>query len=84
MRPVCKCWWKGYQINLPFSLLKFLKKRRKQKMLNFNELVDIGLKFHGHKCTAMPMGLKAGLYAMEKLGVESVKDGQLHTILEIR
>lgn len=52
-------------------------------MLNFNELVDIGLKFHGHKCPAMPMGLKAGLYAMEKLGVERAKDGQLHAILEL-
>ena len=30
-------------------------------MSNLNELLELGLKFHGHKCPAMPMGLKAGL-----------------------
>lgn len=52
-------------------------------MSNLNELLELGLKFHGHKCPAMPMGLKAGLYAMEKLGVERAKDGQLQVILEL-
>lgn len=52
-------------------------------MKDFKELLDMGLKFHGHKCPAMPMGLKAGLYAMEKLGVERAKDGQLIAILEL-
>lgn len=52
-------------------------------MLNISELLELGLKFHGHKCPAMPMGLKAGLYAMEKLGVGRAKDGQLQAILEL-
>lgn len=52
-------------------------------MQDFKELLEMGLKFHGHKCPAMPMGLKAGVYAMEKLGVERAKDGQLLAILEL-
>lgn len=52
-------------------------------MQDFKELLDTGLKLHGHKCPAMPMGLKAGVYAMEKLGVERAKDGQLLAILEL-
>ena len=34
------------------------------------ELLTLGLKFHGHKCPAMPMGLRAGVAAMRALGVE--------------
>jgi formylmethanofuran dehydrogenase subunit E len=52
-------------------------------MSTLKELAEIGLKFHGHKYPAMPMGLKAGLFAMEKLGVERAKDGRLHAILEL-
>lgn len=35
-----------------------------------NELYKAGLLLHGHKCPAMPMGLRAGLAALEALGVE--------------
>ncbi len=47
------------------------------------ELLAFGQKFHGHKCPAMPMGLRVGLAAMEKLGVEHAPDGQLEAILEL-
>jgi len=47
-------------------------------MENFQEIFETGLKFHGHKCPAMPMGLKAGLAAMETLGVERSKDKELY------
>jgi formylmethanofuran dehydrogenase subunit E len=30
------------------------------------ELLAFGQKFHGHKCPAMPMGLRAGLTAIGK------------------
>ena len=52
-------------------------------MQDFKELLDMGLKFHGHKCPAMPMGLRAGLTAMEKLGVSKTPDGQLMVIVEL-
>ncbi len=45
--------------------------------MNFDELFDVGLKFHGHKCPAMPMGLKAGLAAMRALEVERAEDKEL-------
>lgn len=51
-------------------------------MQNFQELFEIGMKFHGHKCPAMPMGLKAGLAAMEVLGVERSKDKELYVKAE--
>lgn len=47
------------------------------------ELLSFGQRFHGHKCPAMPMGLRAGLVAMRKLGVGRAPDGQLHAILEL-
>ncbi|PLX41458.1 MAG: tRNA CCA-pyrophosphorylase [Deltaproteobacteria bacterium] len=51
-------------------------------MLN-QELLEVGLFFHGHKCPAMPMGLKCGVAAMDALGVERAKDGQLMALIEI-
>lgn len=46
-------------------------------MENLQELFKTGLKFHGHKCPAMPMGLRAGLAAMKTLGVERAQDKEL-------
>lgn len=48
-----------------------------------NELFKAGLLLHGHKCPAMPMGLRAGLAALEALGVERATDGQLTALVEI-
>ncbi|RMF71118.1 MAG: tRNA CCA-pyrophosphorylase [Planctomycetota bacterium] len=42
-----------------------------------------GLILHGHKCPAMPLGLRVGAAAMNKLGVERAKDGQLMALVEI-
>jgi formylmethanofuran dehydrogenase subunit E len=47
------------------------------------DLIAFGQKFHGHKCPAMPMGLRTALAAMEKLGVKRAPDGQLIAILEL-
>lgn len=51
-------------------------------MSNFQELFEIGLKFHGHKCPAMPLGIKAGLAAMKLLGVERAQDKELVVVSE--
>jgi formylmethanofuran dehydrogenase subunit E len=42
-----------------------------------------GLMLHGHKCPAMPLGLRAGAAAMNALGVERAKESQLLAILEL-
>ena len=47
------------------------------------ELLAFGQKFHGHKCPAMPMGLRVALAAMKQLGVQHAPDGQLEAILEL-
>ena len=47
-------------------------------MKDFQEIFETGLKFHGHKCPAMPLGLRAGLAAMKALGVERSKDKELY------
>ena len=47
-------------------------------MKDFKEIFETGLKFHGHKCPAMPLGLRAGLAAMKTLGVERSQDKELH------
>ena len=46
------------------------------------EYYEVGLKFHGHKCPAMPMGLRAGAAAMKVLGVERAPDKELTVISE--
>jgi formylmethanofuran dehydrogenase subunit E len=48
-----------------------------------DELYKAGLILHGHKCPAMPMGLRAGLTALEALGAERAADGQLIALVEI-
>ena len=47
-----------------------------------NDLYKVGLALHGHKCPAMPLGLRAGLAAMEVLGVQHAPDGQLIALVE--
>lgn len=51
-------------------------------MQDFQEIYETGMKFHGHKCPAMPMGLKAGMAAMKVLGVERSKDKELYVKAE--
>jgi formylmethanofuran dehydrogenase subunit E len=46
-------------------------------MKDLNEYYEVGVKFHGHKCPAMPMGLRAGLAALKTLGVERAQDKEL-------
>ncbi len=52
-------------------------------MVKAKEWLEFGQKFHGHKCPAMPNGLRAAEAAMNKLGVERTGDGFLHAIVEI-
>lgn len=52
-------------------------------MVQANDYLEAGLILHGHKCPAMPMGLRVGAAAMNKLGVERAKDGQLMALVEI-
>jgi formylmethanofuran dehydrogenase subunit E len=47
------------------------------------KLYRAGLLLHGHKCPAMPMGLRAGLAALEALDVPRPADGQLTALIEI-
>ncbi|GAB4248345.1 FmdE family protein [Deferrisoma sp.] len=50
--------------------------------MQFDELFDMAVKFHGHRCPAMPMGLRAGLAAMKALGAERAQDKELYVISE--
>jgi len=50
-----------------------------QKM---NEMLEVGFAFHGHRCPAMPLGLRCGLKAMEVLGVERAHDKELYVLSE--
>jgi formylmethanofuran dehydrogenase subunit E len=51
-------------------------------MVKVKDYFELGLKFHGHKCPAMPLGLRAGAAAMNALGVERAQDKELHVISE--
>jgi len=52
-------------------------------MINPKDYYEHGLALHGHKCPAMPMGLRVGAAAMNALGVERAKDGQLLALIEL-
>jgi formylmethanofuran dehydrogenase subunit E len=52
-------------------------------MVNPKEFLEAGQKFHGHKCPAMPLGLRVGAAAMSRLGVERATDGQLVALVEL-
>ncbi|NOZ33748.1 MAG: tRNA CCA-pyrophosphorylase [Chlorobi bacterium] len=52
-------------------------------MTNAKDWLEFGQKFHGHKCPAMPNGLRAGAAAMNKLGVERTGDSALQAILDL-
>lgn len=45
-------------------------------------IVEHGQQFHGHKCPAMPMGLRAGLAAMRVLDVARAQDKELFVVSE--
>jgi formylmethanofuran dehydrogenase subunit E len=46
-------------------------------MADLQKQFDTAVEFHGHKCPAMPMGLRAGIAALKALGVEKAKDKEL-------
>ncbi len=52
-------------------------------MVDPKVFLEAGLQLHGHKCPAMPMGLRVGAAAMTALGVERAKDGQLLALVEL-
>jgi formylmethanofuran dehydrogenase subunit E len=52
-------------------------------MVNPQEWLEFGQKFHGHKCPAMPLGLRVGAAAMNKLGIERAKDGQIVAFVDL-
>ena len=51
-------------------------------MKELKEIFEVGMMFHGHKCPAMPMGLRSGMAAMKALNVERAQDKELLVISE--
>ena len=52
-------------------------------MTDPKEWLEFGQKFHGHKCPAMPMGLRIGAAALNALGVERAMDGQVVAFVDL-
>jgi len=50
---------------------------------DMQSLLELGLAFHGHKCPAMPLGLRAGLAALEALGVQRARNSELVALVEL-
>ena len=51
-------------------------------MMQASEYFDVAVQFHGHKCPAMPLGLRAGAAAMNALGVARSQDKELMLLVE--
>jgi len=45
-------------------------------------LLEMGIAFHGHKCPAMPLGIRVGLAAMKALDVERASNKELYCVCE--
>ena len=56
--------------------------RNQNEQNKLNKRFEVGMKFHGHKCPAMPLGLRARIAAMEVLNVEWSQDKELQVISE--
>jgi formylmethanofuran dehydrogenase subunit E len=56
---------------------------QEKPMLDPKAYLAAGQLLHGHKCPAMPLGLRAGAAALAALGVERSADGQLEAVLEL-
>lgn len=52
-------------------------------MVDPHAFLVAGQLLHGHKCPAMPLGLRAGAAALDALDVPRSMDGQLEAILEL-
>jgi len=52
-------------------------------MISAKDFFDDGLKLHGHKCPAMPLGLRAGAAAMNKLGINRTGDSEWLALVEL-
>ena len=48
----------------------------------YERLLEMGIAFHGHKCPAMPLGIRVGLAAMKALGVDRAYNKELHCLCE--
>lgn len=49
-----------------------------------DEIVQLGFELHGHKCPAMPLGLKTAEVAMDALGfTQKSKAGELFALVEL-
>lgn len=46
-----------------------------------DEVYKIGLAMHGHKCPAMPLGLRAAEAAMQTLGVQRIWSPRLNQVV---
>lgn len=52
-------------------------------MVEAKRFLEPGLLLHGHKCPAMPLGLRAGAAAMNRLGVARSGDKTLVALVEL-
>ena len=52
-------------------------------MVDPKDYLELGLQFHGHKCPAMPLGLRMGAAAMNKLGIERTRDSKWLALVEM-
>jgi formylmethanofuran dehydrogenase subunit E len=52
-------------------------------MTNAKDYFEDGLKLHGHKCPAMPLGLRAGAAALNRLSASHTGDSALLALVEL-
>ncbi len=52
-------------------------------MKDLVELLDALFVVHGHRCPGVPLGIRGGLLALSKLGVDRAKNKELFCIVEV-
>jgi len=66
-----------------WASIGFPRSKEDNEMIQPNDYLEAGLLLHGHRCPAMPLGLRAGAAAMNALEVERSGAGTLEAILEL-
>lgn len=51
-------------------------------MIDSKKILEWGIQFHGHKCPAMPLGIRAGLEALSILNADRAKNKELQVLAE--
>ncbi len=68
--------------NITLTAIEDINLTFQTDLYKYNEILNAGFILHGHICPAMPLGLRAALEALSRLGIPRARNKELHLIVE--